>query len=110
LRFNRTDDFARKLSLQILAEDQPAVEGQHPDTISSLDAHELSTRADALSIEYRRMLRRYSQMGWELDTRRVRQIAEEQKHVRVIASPARNDPALANTWVLEATPAVELPA
>ena len=95
---------------QILAEDQPAVEGQHPDTISALDAQELSTRADALSIEYRRMVRRYSELGWELDTRKARQIAEEQKHVCVIPSPARSDPALANTWVLDAAPAVGLPA
>ncbi len=107
LRLKRTDDFARKLSLQILAEDQPAVEGQHPDTISSLDAQELSTRADALPIEYRRMLRRYSQMGWELDTRRVRQIAGEQKQVRVIPCPARNDLELTNAWVLDAAPVVE---
>lgn len=89
------DALARRLSQRILVEDRPTVESQSPSCIS-LDARdELSTRSDALSLAYRKLLRRYVELGWCLD-------ADPQRggRLRMIPSPQRRAPGLDAAWVL----------
>lgn len=84
------DPIARRISLQILSEDRSVVESQ-PEPVPLDSANELSVRADALSIAYRKLLRSALERGWSSQT-----YATD----TVIASPQRNQ-STKSTWVLQ---------
>jgi phenylpropionate dioxygenase-like ring-hydroxylating dioxygenase large terminal subunit len=102
------DGFARRLSLQILREDQLAVESQRPRVVPADPGADLSTKSDALSIAYRKLLRRYADMGWRMDPREARRAYAEDERVLLIPSPRRRLPDLEGAWVLGEVPGVKI--
>lgn len=89
------DGLARRFSQRILVEDLPTVESQSPSCISLDPGSELSTRSDALSLAYRKLLRHYIDLGWQLDPEPHRD-----GRLRVIPSPSRRAAGLEKAWVL----------
>lgn len=98
------DAFARRLSMQVLAEDRPTVESQNPPVVPLEPGADLSTRSDALSLAYRKLLRRCVERGWQLDHHEIRRAHAHEHRLHVIPSPARRDPEHAKSWVLDEAP------
>lgn len=98
------DAVARGFSLRILAEDRPTVESQVPPDVPLHGGADLSTRSDALSLAYRKQLRRYVDLGWQLDHRARHRALDEHGRLLVIPSPHRRAPELAKAWVLGEAP------
>ncbi|MGB8699708.1 MAG: aromatic ring-hydroxylating dioxygenase subunit alpha [Thermosynechococcaceae cyanobacterium] len=61
------DGLFRKLNLKILQEDRTIVESQQPQVISSDLSAELHVAGDALSVAYRKLLKKCFDMGWIVD-------------------------------------------
>lgn len=99
------DGLARRLSLRILSEDRPTVESQTPPCVPLEPGADLSTRSDAMSIAYRKLLRRYVDLGWQLDHRARHRALAEDGRLLVIPSPLRRAAELEKTWVLGEVPA-----
>lgn len=98
------DGFARRFSRQILREDQRAVESQRPRTVPYSPGSDLSTKSDALSLAYRRMLQSYAEMGWRLDVREAGRAYQEEERVLLIPSPGRRLREKDGAWVLDESP------
>lgn len=98
------DGLARRLSRRILVEDRPTVESQ-PSSVPLDAGVELSTRSDAMSLAYRKLLRRYVELGWQLDDG-ARGRAREVGRLSIIPSPQRRVAALDKAWVLDELPPV----
>ncbi len=107
LTYPFADGFARSYSLKIIREDQPMVESQNPHVVPADPGADLSTRSDALSIAYRKLLTKYEEMGWRIDTRAVKRAYEEEERVLLIPSPQRRLPENKNMWVMSEAPVVE---
>ena len=95
------DGIARRLSRQILREDQATVESQRPPFVPMDLGAELSTKSDALSIAYRKLLRSYAERGWELDVADARRAYEEQGRIKLVPSPRRRAAETKGAWVLD---------
>lgn len=95
------DPVARALSLQILDEDRATVEAQGASPVPLSVTGDLSTRADALSLSYRRRLARLA--GDTIDLAAVARLAQRGRYA-VIPSPARREDPSANSFVLPAVP------
>ncbi len=95
------DPVARALSRQILDEDRATVEAQGASPVPLSVTGDLSSRADALSLSYRRRLARLA--GDAIDTAAVARWTQEGRHA-VIPSPARRDDTAASSFVLPAVP------
>ncbi len=106
LRSPLADGLARRFSLKILAEDRPTVESQVPRVAPIERGADLSTRADALTLAYRKLLRDYVDRGWQIDHHEVQRTLREDDRLLVIPSPRRRDPELARVWVLDEVPVV----
>lgn len=98
------DGLARRFSLRILAEDRPTVESQTPPCVPLGPGADLSTRSDALSLAYRKLLRRYVDLGWQLDHQARLRTRTEDGRLLMIPSPQRRAPELEKTWVLGELP------
>jgi phenylpropionate dioxygenase-like ring-hydroxylating dioxygenase large terminal subunit len=109
LRSPLADGISRRFSLKILAEDRPTVESQVPRAVPLEPGADVSTRADALTLAYRKLLRAYVDRGWLIDHNEVRRSLREDDRLHVIASPRRRDPELARAWVLDEVPVVVRP-
>lgn len=95
------DPIARALSLQILNEDRATVEAQGASPVPLSVMGDLSTRADALSLAYRRRLARLASNA--LDGGTVARLAQEGRYA-AIPSPARRADPSAHSFVLPAVP------
>lgn len=95
------DPVARALSLQILGEDRATVEAQGASPVPLSVTGDLSTRADALSLSYRRRLARLA--GDTIDTAAVARLTQEGRYA-ALPSPARRDDPSASSFVLPAVP------
>lgn len=98
------DGDARRRMQAIFLEDQPTVESQRPLIVPYDIGQELSVKSDAIQIAYRRMRRKYIDMGWQLDRAAI--AAEFEGREWVVPSPARNDATLKNAWVVDEVPVV----
>ena len=95
------DPVARALSLQILDEDRATVEAQGASPVPLSVTGDLSTRADALSLSYRRRLARLA--GDTIDLAAVARLAKAGRYA-AIPSPARREDPSANSFVLPSVP------
>ena len=95
------DPIARALSLQILHEDRATVEAQGASPVPLTVTEDLSTRADALSLAYRRRLARLA--GNAIDTAALARWTQKGRHC-AIPSPARREQPAAGAFVLPAVP------
>lgn len=95
------DPIARKLSRQILDEDRAIVEAQGASPVPLSVAGDLSTRADALSLAYRRRLAGLARNT--IDTAAMVRLAQDGRHA-VIPSPARRAEASEGAFVLPELP------
>lgn len=102
---NWADGDARKRMQKIFLEDQATVESQVPRIVPYDIGQELSVKSDAIQIAFRRMRRKYIDLGWQLDRERIAQELTG-KAEWVIPSPARQDQALKNAWVIDEVPTV----
>jgi phenylpropionate dioxygenase-like ring-hydroxylating dioxygenase large terminal subunit len=95
------DRDSRRRTDKIFLEDQPTVEGQRPELVPVDLAAELHVKSDANQLAYRRWRQSCRDRGWALDQHVVGRDGDYHE-VRVIPSPARRDnPDLANAWVLK---------
>jgi len=103
----RADKDSWKRTMKIFYEDQPTVEGQRPDLVPFDISAELHVKSDALQLAYRRWRQEGIDKGWHVDRHLVTG-PDELRTYRVIPSPARrNNPELANAWVLKEVEAAE---
>lgn len=94
------DKDSRRRTDKIFLEDQPTVEGQRPELVPVDLSAELHVRSDANQIAYRRWRQAGIDRGWAIPDHDP--TAGKRDSVRVVASPARReDPDLANAWVLK---------
>lgn len=100
------DVLAKRLSLRILQEDQPTVEAMY-SAIEPRLATELHTKSDAMSIAYRQQLKKYADLGWQIDHREVQRAHAEEGRILLIPSPHRRKADLEKAWVLEEVPTVK---
>ncbi len=97
----RADQDSRKRTHKIFLEDQPTVEGQRPELIPFDLSAELQVKSDAVQLAYRRWRQAGIDRGWAIDDHLL---SDHRRYegARVIPSPSRReDPALANAWVLK---------
>jgi hypothetical protein len=98
------DGDAVKRVLKIFYQDLPIVLSQRPELLPYDLGAELSVKSDAIQISYRKMRQKYIDMGWQIDTHRIKTEFGRQ-HAVVIPSPARKEvPELAKAWVLREVP------
>jgi phenylpropionate dioxygenase-like ring-hydroxylating dioxygenase large terminal subunit len=98
------DGDAVKRVLKIFYQDLPIVLSQRPELLPYDLGAELSVKSDAIQISYRKMRQKYIDMGWQIDTHRIKTEFGRQ-HAVVIPSPARKEvPELAKAWVLKEVP------
>lgn len=94
------DRDSRRRTDKIFLEDQPTVEGQRPELVPIDLSAELHVKSDANQVAYRRWRQAGLDRGWGLPDPDPR--AGAASSVRIVASPARReDPDLANAWVLK---------
>lgn len=94
------DKDSRRRTDKIFLEDQPTVEGQRPELVPVDLSAELHVKSDANQLAYRRWRQAGLDRGWGMPDF----VAGEGAYssVRIVASPARReDPDLANAWVLK---------
>jgi Vanillate O-demethylase oxygenase C-terminal domain len=94
------DRDSRRRTDKIFLEDQPTVEGQRPELVPFDLSAELHIKSDANQIAYRRWRQAAMDRGWGFPDYEPGD--RSRNAVRVVASPARReDPDLANAWVLK---------
>jgi phenylpropionate dioxygenase-like ring-hydroxylating dioxygenase large terminal subunit len=104
---NWADGDALKRVLKIFNQDYPIVLSQRPELLPYDIGAELSVKSDGIQIAYRKMRKKYIDMGWQIDIHRIKKEYGRQ-HAVVIPSPARKEvPELAKAWVLNEVPTVE---
>jgi phenylpropionate dioxygenase-like ring-hydroxylating dioxygenase large terminal subunit len=101
------DGDAHRRMMQIFLEDQPTVEGQIPRVVPYEIGAELSVKSDGMAVAHRRLRKKYIDMGWCIDQRRVREAYEQDNRAVVIPSPLRRASDLRKAWVLDEVPVVE---
>jgi len=107
LKLLRADQDSWRRTNKIFLEDQPTVEGQRPDLVPFDIGAELHVKSDALQLAYRRWRQAGIDRGWNFDQHIVSS-PDDLRTYRVIPSPARrNNPDLANAWVLKEIEASE---
>ena len=95
------DRDSRRRTDKIFLEDQATVEGQRPELVPVDLTAELHVKSDANQLAYRRWRQSCLDRGWGIDDHVVGRDGDYHE-VRVIPSPARRqDPDLANAWVLK---------
>lgn len=98
---NWADANSWKRNNKIFLEDQPTVEGQRPELVPFDLAAELHVKSDALQLAYRRWRQQQIDAGNSIEEHTITK-PDDRRVVRVIPSPARrNNPELANAWVLK---------
>lgn len=98
------DGDARKRTLKIFREDRRLVEGQRPELLPYDLAAELHVSSDALQIAYRKLRKKYLDLGWGIATHLIKSDYSSHQAV-VIPSPARRQvPELARAWVHKEVP------
>ena len=100
------DGDARRRTTQILLEDQPTVESQTPRVVPYDIGADLSVKSDALSLVYRRLRKKYIEMGGQIDHEQVRRAYTQENRAVVIPSPLRRSSELGKVWVLDEVPTV----
>jgi phenylpropionate dioxygenase-like ring-hydroxylating dioxygenase large terminal subunit len=100
------DGLAKQLSFRILREDQPTVEGLYSAIEPEL-ATELHTKSDVMSIAYRQSLKKYLDLGWQIDHRHVERARSKEGRILLIPSPQRRKTDLEKAWVLDEAPMVK---
>jgi nitrite reductase/ring-hydroxylating ferredoxin subunit len=88
------DEPFRLATLRVLREDRRVVDELRPELLPFDLSDELHLRSDALQLSYRRRRRELVAAGWPTVG-----APAEVGAARVIASPARRDPALSRAWV-----------
>lgn len=98
-------DAARRVK-KIFDEDNPMVVAQRPELLPYDLAAELHVKSDAIQVAFRKTRAKYFDMGFGIDTHKIRADYGNYQAV-VIPSPARREvPELANAWVMKEVPAV----
>lgn len=92
---------ARRRMLKIFLEDQPTVEAIRPELLPYRVADELHLSSDAMGIAYRQRRKKFLDMGWGIDTRKVAQL--EGRKAVVIPSPQRRTDDR-KVWVISEVP------
>jgi phenylpropionate dioxygenase-like ring-hydroxylating dioxygenase large terminal subunit len=101
------DGDSAKRMMKIFLEDQPTVESQNPELLPYDIGAELHLKSDAMAVAYRRLRKRYIDMGWGIDMDAIRQ-EHTGKSAVVIPSPARRNPQESKTWVVSEVPLIQL--
>jgi hypothetical protein len=102
------DADARRRMRKIFLEDQRTVEAQRPELLPYDLAAELSIKSDGLGVAYRKLRKKYVDMGWQIDDHLIRSQINGRSAV-VIPSPARREvPELEKSWVIPEAPVIEL--
>lgn len=95
------DRDSRRRTDKIFLEDQATVESQRPELVPVDLSAELHVKSDATQLAYRRWRQACLDRGWGIDQHVVGRDGDYHE-VRVIPSPARREnPDLANAWVLQ---------
>lgn len=98
------DGDARKRVFKIFNQDKPIVRSQRPELLPYDLGAELHVKSDGIQIAYRKMRQKYIDMGWAIDTHKIKNEFGRQ-HAVVIPSPARREvPELAHAWVMKEVP------
>lgn len=99
-----TDADAKRRTLKIFKEDKKVVEEQRPELLPLNLADELHTKSDRIAVEYRRRKQKAIELGWGIDTHKVRS-GYSAHTATVIPSPMRREvPELANAWIMKEVP------
>jgi phenylpropionate dioxygenase-like ring-hydroxylating dioxygenase large terminal subunit len=102
------DSDARRRMKKIFLEDQRTVEAQKPELLPYDIGAELHLKSDATAVAYRRLRRKFLDMGWGIDSHKIRSELTGRSAV-VIPSPARRtNPELARAWVMPEAPVLQL--
>lgn len=102
------DGDARRRMLKIFLEDQQTVERQRPELLPYDLAAELSIKSDGLGVAYRKLRKKYIDLGWQIDAHLIRSQIDGRGAV-VIPSPARREvPELEKSWVMPEAPVIQL--
>lgn len=96
------DGSARKRTLAIFDEDRPVVEAIEPKIPGRDGQGELPVKSDQLPLAYRRLRRRYLDMGWGVDGSRSREAGRP----LCIPSPGRREQD--GSWVVDLLPRSEV--
>lgn len=97
------NDAARRV-IKIFNEDNPMVIAQRPELLPYDLAAELHVKSDAIQVAFRKTRAKYLDMGYGIDTHKIRADYANYQAV-VIPSPARREiPELANAWVMKEVP------
>lgn len=98
-------DAARRV-LKIIREDQLTVEAQKPELLPYDLGAELHLKSDAMAVAFRKLRKKYLDMGWGIDSHRIHTELDGRKAV-VIPSPSRREEA-APSWVIQEAPVISL--
>ena len=102
------DRDARRRVMKIFLEDQPTVEAQRPELLPYDLGAELHLKSDAMAVAFRKLRKKYLDMGWGIDVDTIRSKHTGRSAV-VIPSPARREqPELARAWVMPEVPVLQL--
>jgi phenylpropionate dioxygenase-like ring-hydroxylating dioxygenase large terminal subunit len=94
------DGISDRRNASVVLEDRAIVEAIEPPLPAEGSVGDLSVKADAIQLHYRRNLQRWQEQGWRLDT--VRDAAESDgRRLTMIPSPARRE---AQSWVFDVAP------
>ena len=101
---NWADRDATRRVIKIFNEDNPMVMAQRPELLPYDLAAELHVKSDAIQVGFRKVRKKYFDMGWGIDTHKIKAEYADYQAV-VIPSPARREiPELANAWVMKEVP------
>jgi phenylpropionate dioxygenase-like ring-hydroxylating dioxygenase large terminal subunit len=102
------DRDSRRRMMKIFKEDQKTVESQRPELLPYDLGAELHIKSDGMAVAYRKLRKKYLDMGWGIDTHRIQSEIAGRSAV-VIPSPARREnPDLEKAWVMPEVPVIPL--
>lgn len=102
------DGDARRRMMKIFLEDQKTVEAQRPELLPYDLGAELHLKSDAMAVAFRKLRKKYIDMGWGIDVHLIRSAIAGRSAV-VIPSPARRaNPELEKAWVMPEVPVIRL--
>ena len=100
------DGVNARRNARIVGEDRAIVEQLEPALPSDDAAGDLSVKADAIQLHYRRSLRAWQARGWRIDVERLR-AATPGSRLFLVPSPARRE---SRNWVFDTVPTMAGPA
>jgi phenylpropionate dioxygenase-like ring-hydroxylating dioxygenase large terminal subunit len=102
------DGDAKRRMMKIFQEDQRTVEAQRPELLPYDLSAELHIKSDGLAVAFRKLRKKYMDMGWGIDQHLIRARYSGRSAV-VIPSPARRAiPELEKAWVMPEVPVIQL--